>query len=533
MKPLRQARNLLLAGMVATGLLAGAARLHAAPSTTTAPAHLTEQQRALHVLNRFAFGPRPGEVERVAQMGPDRWFEQQLHPESIPDVAVDQKLSAFQTLQMSPIQLALAYPLPNQLKKLQAQGQQDTMMQGKPRDILIELSEAKLMRSVDSERQLEEVMTDFWENHFNIFWNKGIDRYLMDDYVQNAIRPHVLGKFKDLVEATAHSPAMMFYLDNWDSSKNPDPNAPPREGKHGPKGLNENYGREIMELHTLGVDGGYTQKDVDEVARCFTGWSLQRPGLKGRNNPHDAGIWVYRPYLHDNGQKVVLGHVIPAGGGERDGEMVIDILVHSPATAHHIALQLCQAFVADNPPASVVNRVAATYMHTDGDIKEMLRTIYHSPEFWNSYQAKIKMPFGLVVSAMRTIGADPQDAKPVLMALNQMGEGLYLCEPPTGYKDQADQWVTSTGLLHRMNFCMALAEGRVRGVAVNLDPLLAPAHTNDLYDDISILGHEVVHDHISDGTVRSLRQAETDPKKGANYKQLVGLLLGSPEFQRH
>ncbi len=490
---------------------------------------LSARQRALHLLNRFAFGPRPGDVEQVMRVGPDHWFHDQLFPEQLDDSAVEQRLSLLRTLHMPPTELAQAYPNPGQVKKAEAQG---IVMDatGTPRDILVELSDQKLVRAVESNRQLQEVMADFWENHFNVSFQKGLDHWLITDYDQNVLRPHALGRFRDLLGAVAHSPAMLVYLDNWLSTRNPGPG----DARRKLAGLNENYARELMELHTLGVDGGYTQQDVIEVARCFTGWSIQRP----RRAAGDQDIFVFHADRHDDGQKVVLGVVIPPGGGESDGEKVLDILARNPHTAHHLALKLCQRFVSDNPPDSIVRKVATTYMQTDGDIKMMLLSIYQSPEFWSraAYRSKIKTPFDMVVSAMRAVNAHLMDGKALTYQMNKMGEGMYLCEPPTGYKDTADAWVSSGALIQRLNFSLALAQARVPGVQVDLGPLLNPVRGLDPQGEgsphsLDALVSSLLQEDISDTTRKSLLDAMQHDH--VNYENLVGLILGSPEFQRH
>lgn len=324
-----------------------------------------------------------------------------------------------------------------------------------------DLTEAKLLRAVYSNRQLEEVLTDFWYNHFNVFLDKGADRYLVTSYERDVIRPHVLGKFRDLLEATAKSPAMLFYLDNW-QSVGPNSLAARKGGNRQRRGLNENYGRELMELHTLGVDGGYTQKDVTEVARCFTGWTI--------NQPQRGGAFTFNPRLHDNGEKVVLGVKIPAGGGESDGEKVLDILAHSPSTAHFISRKLAQRFVADDPPASLVDRMAATFLKTDGDIREVLKTMFASKEFWSegAYRSKMKSPLELVASAVRASNGDVDFAAPLANQVAQLGEPLYRKIEPTGYSNSSKEWNNSAGLLARMNFALQLADDKMQGVKVHL-----------------------------------------------------------------
>ena len=375
-----------------------------------------------------------------------------------------------------------------------------------------ELQMSRILRAVYSERQLQEVMVDFWTNHFNVFAGKGADRWLLTSYDRDTIRPHTLGRFYDLLLADAQSPAMLFYLDNFQSVT---PNAqPPRPGpgadriqqlmrqrpttmvnnpqqqrpqqQQQRRGINENYARELMELHTLGVDGGYTQKDVQEVARCFTGWTIIAPRGAGAaaqavlNGPAGemlrtrAGTFIFRPGVHDNGEKIVLGHKIPAGGGMKDGLMVLDILAHHPSTAKFIATKLVRRFVSDEPPAALVDRVAQTYMKSDGDIREMLRTIFFSPEFNSpvAYRAKVKRPFELAVSSVRTLGADTNGGPQFHQWIARMGQPLYGFQTPNGYADTAENWVNTGALLERMNFALALVSNRIPGTRVDLAKLL-------------------------------------------------------------
>jgi uncharacterized protein (DUF1800 family) len=321
-----------------------------------------------------------------------------------------------------------------------------------------DLMESKLLRAVYSNRQLDEVLADFWFNHFNVFLDKGADRYLITEYDQSTIRPHVLGKFRDLLEATAKSPAMLFFLDNWQSVG---ANVPlPRGPNAQRRGLNENYGRELLELHTLGVDGGYTQKDVTEVARCFTGWSINRPQL--------GGSFLFTPRLHDRGEKTVLGVKIPAGGGMEDGEKVLDILARHPATAHFISKKLAQRFVADNPPPALVERMAQTFLKSDGDIRAVLRTMIDSKEFWSegAFRSKMKSPLEMVVSAVRASGGTVDFATGLVNQVAQLGEPLYRKQEPTGYSNTGNEWMNSAGLMARMNFALQLASNKVPGVMV-------------------------------------------------------------------
>jgi uncharacterized protein (DUF1800 family) len=336
------------------------------------------------------------------------------------------------------------------------------MAAGPAQVVARDLTESKVLRAVYSNRQLDEVLADFWFNHFNVFMDKGADRYLVTEYERDSIRPHVLGKFRDLLEATAKSPAMLFYLDNWQSV---DPNAPQarRPGantKQQRRGLNENYGRELMELHTLGVDGGYTQKDVTEVARCFTGWTIYQPQRGGK--------FVFNPRLHDGGEKVVLGVRIPAGGGIHDGEKVLDIVAHHPSTAHFISKKLAMRFVADDPPESLVAHMAQTFAKTDGDIRAVLETMLDSKEFWSegAYRTKVKSPLEMVASAVRAVNGDVDFAAPLVNQLTQLGEPLYRKVEPTGYSNSSKEWLNSAGLVARMNFALQLADNKVPGVKV-------------------------------------------------------------------
>jgi uncharacterized protein (DUF1800 family) len=361
-----------------------------------------------------------------------------------------------------------------------------------------ELQMSRILRAVYSERQLQEVMVDFWTNHFNVYAAKGADRWLLTSYDRDTIRPHTFGKFYDLLLADAQSPAMLFYLDNFQSvspnaqfpqqrpgaargplavlmSNNPQQQAAQQQR---PRGINENYARELMELHTLGVDGGYTQKDVQEVARCFTGWTIFQPrggaaaaaALMGRDTRDGAGKFIFRPGVHDNGEKIVLGHKIPAGGGLKDGLMVLDIVAHHPATAKFIATKLVRHFVSDEPPPALVDRVAQTFIKTDGDIREVLKAIFFSPEFnsADAYRAKVKRPFELAVSAVRTLGADTNGGPQFHQWIARMGQPLYGFQTPNGYSDVAENWVNTGALLERMNFGLALVSNRIPGTQVDL-----------------------------------------------------------------
>ncbi|MBZ5530033.1 MAG: DUF1800 domain-containing protein [Acidobacteriia bacterium] len=418
-----------------------------------------------------------------------------------------------------------------------------------------ELSQGKLLRAIYSERQLDEVMTDFWYNHFNVFIGKGPDRYMITAYERDVIRPRALGKFKDLLVATAQSPAMLFYLDNWQSvgpnselavygpggmrrARRRGPFAPfprPQQNKNRPSGLNENYAREIMELHTLGVDGGYTQQDVTELAKVLTGWSIEKP--------QQGGGFKFNERAHEPGNKLVLGRRI-SEGGEKEGMEMLDVLAHHPATAKFISRKLAMRFVSDNPPQSLVDRMADAFLKKDGDIKEVLRTMFKSPEFWaaDAYRAKVKTPLEFVASAARASGADVQNALPMVQFLNRMGMQLYGMQPPTGYSMKGDAWVNSSALLNRMNFALALGTGKLPGTALDPQTLLRGPTPTDadaalallekgiLSGDVSPQTHAVIQKQLNDPQVTQRKL--DDPNRAPNTGAIAGLIMGSPEFQR-
>ena len=622
---------------------------------------MDERKHAVHALNRLAFGPRPGEVERVEAMGVDRWIEQQLHPDKIDDSALEARLAPFRTLRMSTREIVENFP-PNLVIKQVAEGRlplphdptkravyeaqlqryednrekkavaksepgladnpnsdnsgdmqrreeraaarekveqlldlppeermkeilrmtpeqqraiaeiskgarSDMLLEGmnaqqketvlalkNPQQVVVgELMQAKLLRAIYSERQLDEVMTDFWMNHFNVFINKGADRYLLTSYERDTIRPHVMGKFEDLLVATAKSPAMLFYLDNW-MSVGPDSDValgiqrmrPRGRRRYGPRmprrpagkkklanGLNENYGRELMELHTLSVNGGYSQRDVTEVAKVFTGWTLE--------GPRKGGGFRFEPRMHEPGDKVVLGHRIKQNG-EKEGLEVLRMLAHNPKTAHFISQKLAMRFVSDDPPATLVGRMTQTFLKKDGDVREVLRTMFQSPEFWapEVYRAKVKTPLEFVVSAVRASGAQVEDARPLVGTLNNMGMLPYGMMPPTGYSMKADAWVNSSALLTRMNFALGLASGKMRGVSLDTAQLtpgitdaqqaLAVLETSMLAGDVSPQTHETISKQLEDPKISQRRL--DDPSRPPNVAPIAGLILGSPEFQR-
>ncbi len=484
---------------------------------------LNKQQQVEHAISRLSFGAKPGDFEAVSRMGVKKWIEHQLNPSSIAEnPALEAKLAAMRTLTLSTEDLVTQYPTPQVLtavasgrmnmpedpelravyerlseryksrierKKTKGEEEEEVAKKGieerlrrrvgsmtteersevlrktAPQQAVAgELTEAKIYRAVLSERQLNEVLADFWFNHFNIYLEKGADKWLTTAYERDAIRPHVLGHFKDMLRATAASPAMLFYLDNWTSVSNEAGDKIKRAApKARARGLNENYARELMELHTLGVDGGYTQKDVQEVARCFTGWTIEEPNRGGK--------FRFVERVHDKGEKIVLGVTIPAGGGVEDGQKVLEILASHPSTAKFISRKLAQRFVADEPPQSLVDRMAASFLKSDGDLKAVLRVMLSSQEFLSAgaYKVKMKSPLEMVAGALRASGASMDNAQPAAQAIANMGQPLYRKAEPTGYSNNGEEWVSSAGLLARMNFAVALSSNKIGGIKIDKD----------------------------------------------------------------
>jgi uncharacterized protein (DUF1800 family) len=523
---------------------------------------LTKDEAILHALNRLGYGPRPGDLERVKQMGLENWIERQLHPEKIAEPLLEARLSRLPAASLNAQALLADYPQPDVAakrmgisvdeyrKQMDAEAHPPQGVHPKPsklpQEALSQLQQAKALRAIYSDRQLQEQLTDFWFNHFNVFANKDLDLWLLASYEQDVIRPRIFGRFHDLLEATAKSPAMLFYLDNYLSA---DPQALKRLRSHpeklrgrqyaslppvGNRGLNENYGRELMELHTLGVDGGYTQQDVVEVARCFTGWTIRN----ARTKPEFA----FDDRVHDPQPKRVLGKKVHAGG-IKDGEQVLDLLARDPHTARHIALELAQHFVSDNPPRAIVDRMAVAFRKSGGDLRDVMRAMIYSSEFWSraAYRAKIKTPFELVVSATRALGADVDTALPLVNWITRIGEPLYQCLPPTGYSDKASAWVNAGALLNRLNFALALASSRVAGSEVQIAPLLGAEAQTDPYQALERAVNLFLAGQISATTRSTLEKQSADPqivqiKSGTttqvNLGTITGLVLGTPEFQR-
>jgi len=657
-------RNQRITLSAAAFLLVGLSAIVATAKKKPTANGLDERQRAVHAINRLTFGARPGDVDRVMQIGVDKWIDEQLYPEKINDSALEARISGLRTLNMSTQEIVTKFP-PRQLikaaengrmslpkdpaeraiyeaqiarleqkkeaKEAQADpGDENSMTDSQKQErrerrrvarekfdelmalpadqrmkailqmspetradfalglneqdrmqlyesvspeqreqlmalrnpelvVVTELQQAKILRAAYSERQLQEVMADFWFNHFNVFINKGPDRYLTTSYERDVIRPHALGKFKDLLLATAKSPAMLWYLDNWDSvGPNSDfarygPQRLERLGRYArrrnprindqtiqkikqnmPKGLNENYARELMELHTLGVDGGYSQHDVTEVAKAFTGWTIKQP--------RRGGSYEFDERRHEPGPKFVLGKNIKEHG-EKEGEEVLEMLVKNPHTAQFISKKLAMRFVSDDPPKALVDSMANTFLKTDGDIREVLRTMFKSPEFWSqeTYRAKVKTPLEFVVSSIRATNADIKNALPLIQTLNKMGMPLYLQQPPTGYSMKADAWVNSAALLNRMNFALGLASGKLPGIGFDAQQAF-PVQSDSpekavgvlesalLAGDVSKQTHETILKQMEDPQLTGV--ALNRPSQPQRTNVIAGLILGSPEFQR-
>ncbi|HVP00550.1 MAG TPA: DUF1800 domain-containing protein [Bryobacteraceae bacterium] len=424
--------------------------------------------------------------------------------------------------QIDEVVIAMPQPMRGQLMPLAPEPlRRKFMLANAPQQVIAyDLSEGKLYRAILSNRQLQEQLVDFWYNHFNVFLDKGNDRYLVPTYEREAIRPHVLGHFRDLLEATATAPAMLFYLDNWQSVA-PEVARRQNKGKQ-TRGLNENYGRELLELHTLGVDGGYTQKDVTEVARCFTGWTIK--------NPQAGSTYTYNDRVHDKGEKIVLGVKIPAGGGIDDGEKVLDILARHPSTARFVSRKLAQRFVADEPPKELLDRMAKTFQDTNGDIRAVMTAMLTSKEFQShgAYQAKVKTPFEMIVSAVRATGADVDYAFPLANRIAQLGQPLYRKLEPTGYSNTNAEWINSASLLARMNFALDLTQNKVPGSKVDQTRFNDdPVHTARmmLFTDPTASTREAIEKALAE-------QKAKDPNTPPSPAMVAGLVIGSPDFQR-
>jgi len=598
------------------GLTAGGGT--AARAAEGAP--LTEREKAAHALNRLGYGPRPGELNRVTALGVENWIRTQLEPAKIADPAAEAIVGKLTYIQKTAEELAEAYRaevrarnLAQKARAAAAKAEEEMNMAppdnatmggatmgdevtgavkkknaarllanpGPTEEELVvaqalgELHHAKLARAVFSERQLEQVLVDFWFNHFNVDARKQQVRAMVVSYEQDVIRPNIWGSFRDLLGATAKSPAMLVYLDNWRSSVAYEPG--PREIAMAKKaqvenlgiapavvqtsrrGLNENYGRELMELHTLGVDAGYTQKDVQEVARAFTGWSLARK----------SGSFQFITSWHDQGAKTILGKTFPAGGGQKDGEQVLDLLANHPATARHIAYKLCQRFVADAPPEDMVKRVAAAFTKSGGNLRATYSALFTDPKFFapEFYSVKTKSPFEFVASSLRASGADfvevtglpPRiplraleagallgrggdrlsrvNRKTVTMHMIEMGQNNYGWGPPTGFPEDSSTWVSSGALVSRLNYALALTGGQVADARVHPGVMLGDKDADMAEEAVDALSKNLFARPLSEATRRvvlgqSVGAVPAGATPVADLPRVLALILGAPEFQR-
>lgn len=537
-------RNTTRFGIAALLVAASACnRPTTAPSAEALPQiggvrEISADQQIKQALARFTFGPRPGDYANVSAMGLDRWLVAQLSPENVPDTRTDSLLGLLPVSHRTIADLVTAYP-PQDLfvrmvrrerglaDKAQYMMTADDSARFKVlndtanRIAQQELAD-KLLRDVESERQLLEVMTDFWENHFSVFNGKMPTRFTIGQYDRDVIRPHALGKFRDLLGAVAHSPAMLYYLDNYLSKRN---------------GLNENYGRELLELHTLGVDGGYTQHDVIEVARALTGWTIREP--------RTGGAFMFRPEWHDAGAKHVLGHTLAAKRGVEDGEEVLDIVAHHPSTARFIATKLARHFVSDDPPKSLVDRLAETFRSTDGDMRQVMAVLVASPETYSraAYHSKVKTPYELVVSTLRMMQA-PSDTSGRRVGLSsRLGQPMFGRLTPDGWPDVGDAWMNSGAIIQRINFGMNAAAGRIAGINLNrwspsaqlarapyaqqVDGAISTIFLGEASAETRRILLEGKNPLATEGAVQMAARAPLP-----NFAQLVGLALGAPEFQR-
>jgi len=461
------------------------------------------RRAAFHALNRLAYGPGPGDVQRVLDEGLEAWILKQLHPpDSDPDL--DSRLRSLPSIGYSTQQILAIYNADNR----------------NIGPLINDFYTAKLIRSVHAQNQLQEVMVDFWFNHFNVNINTGFVRYSIMSYERDAIRPNVLGKFRSLLGATAAHPAMLFYLDNYLSTVSRVVSGRLIQG------LNENYGRELLELHTVGVDAGYTQQHVFDAARCFTGWGIDNQGSSGQ--------FLYRSQNHDTTAKSVFGLSVPAGGQKTDGDRLLDYLALHPATAHFVSRKLAQRFVSDDPPQTLIEKMADTWRSSDGDITEVLLRMFGSTEFWAEEfaggQGKPKTPFEFVVSAVRALSGNVMSGTAGLTGyLANMGYPLYQCIPPTGYSFRGADWLNASSQLYRMNFSLDLAANRIGGVTVDTRALSRGVSTPLAI--ASALGADIFAGTLSRQTLEAAAGVDTRVTNPTVASRVAGLLLASPEFQ--
>ncbi|HLQ24850.1 MAG TPA: DUF1800 domain-containing protein [Acidiferrobacterales bacterium] len=485
-------------------------------------AAIPDPLKPLHVISRLGFGSDPGQVEKIQTMGIEKYIAAQLAPDSIPESdKLTRQLNELKTLGLNPAQLFQEYGPPRAMRGQKPDPEAIKAARERARAIVQEAARARLLRAIESPRQLQEVMVDFWFNHFNVFADKGLDQLWVGAYEREAIRPFALGRFYDLLSATAHHPAMLFYLDNW---QNTAPNSPGARGKL--QGVNENYARELMELHTLGVNGGYTQTDVVALAHILTGWGLQRPQSRAKGS---QGFY-FDAKRHDFSDKIFLSRPIK-GGGLAEGEEALAMLARHPATARHISNKLAQYFVADEPPAGFVERLSKAFIDSDGNIRTVLNTLFHSPEFWEQryYGHKFKTPYHYVVSAVRASGLSVNNTQPLNGILRQLGMPLYGCLTPDGYKNTEQAWLNPDAMMRRLSFVTVLANGRL---PLSNQETVGPAGVMSMVKQPS----------AETPSVDVLQLTRALPGLSAQTQAAIdiapaslraALMLGSPEFMRY
>jgi uncharacterized protein (DUF1800 family) len=469
--------------------------------------------KVIHLLNRLSLGISPGDIDRVQSLGIDKYIQQQLNPATIAEPAIlTDKLTKLETINLSPVELFQRYNPNRQVNGQQPAQAAKKVQQQQAKQVTNEAIEARLWRSIYSQRQLQEVMVDFWYNHFNIYADKGIDRLWVGVYEREAIRPNALGKFRDLLGATARHPAMLFYLDNWQNSA---PNAS-KKGKF--RGLNENYARELMELHTLGVDGGYKQDDIVALAQIFTGWGFKQPGQK----IPDGYSFQFNADRHDFSNKLFLNQSI-IGNGMAEGDRALDILSKHPSTARQISFKLAQYFVADNPPKSLIDRLSKRFVATDGDIKLVLATLFDSPEFWNSkyYGKKFKTPYQYAISSIRSTGMDVNNIKPLNDFLKQLGMSIYGCPTPNGYKNTQEAWLNPDSMTRRINYATNLANGKLP-ISASITTAANTLPTSQVVKIDPVALATTLGNNFSTRTQQALSSSSPEIRSA--------LILGSPEF---
>lgn len=520
---------------------------------------LDRESRAIRLLDRATWGVRPEDVRLVLEMGEARWLEWQLHPDTIDDEVLDARLLENPVIHASVAELYANFPPTNgpELQPLRdslamadslpertvARLRSELAERG-PNGIIQELTRARLERAVHSRRQLEGVMTEFWFDHFNVFWGKGADRWLTGRFEEDAIRPHVFGKFGDMLKATARHPAMLFYLDNWRSSR-------PGRGS----GINENYARELLELHTLGVDGGYSQEDVRQVALAFTGWTVVPPGRRRGTGADSRGMgmdsggspaaepepWAFQfaEARHDSEDKVVLGHSVKGGRGEAEGLEILSLLARHPATARHLARKLAERFVSDDPQEALVELLAQVYLETDGDLRAVTRALFTSDEFYEpgSPGNRTKSPLLLAASALRVTGGTVDRVPPFQRFFRELDGSPYLAEAPVGYPEASETWNSPGAMVTRVNFGLDFGEGRFRGARP--DPNRLRSLSSDPEGPEEGLRSLIVglRPGIDPDRLLAIVEASltADPPGGPGERRAraAGIVLASPEFQRH